>query len=337
MSDNYVITAISLLSPWGNSVTEFERTLLTHSDGSTHNPKTDIEDFDLKELFGKKAKHLNKITGMSLIAIRNILESSGIQNRYDNSDIGLCIGTNFGSYETTFKFTIDTFIQDKPYYVDPALFPQGILNYMAGRSAIEFDLRGVNATISGGYETGIELIEYGINALDTKQSSAVIIGAVEESNEYSQYVHTTLNSAKKHAEGCVFFLIEKEANVTDKKLVIGQIINTQVFYIPQLTEELFLLAFQQFCKDSQVELSDILTIVGYGITNDRMKKISRISKFNECVFLRLEDYIKETLCVTNLFQIIMANAVCRLKKQRGYSIIISSDLDGLIGFCLLKI
>ena len=126
-----------------------------------------VPNFDIKSFLGRKIRYINRTTALSLIAMNEVLE------KY-NPNIGIAIGTNTGSLKVTLDFANETFLQEKPYYVDPSCFPQGILNYMAGNAAIRYGYKGVNVTLSAGKMTGLEIINYAANAIETSQCLSLI-------------------------------------------------------------------------------------------------------------------------------------------------------------------
>ncbi|MEE3922501.1 hypothetical protein V2I01_41795 [Micromonospora sp. BRA006-A] len=69
----------------------------------------------------------------------------------DNRDrIGIVTGTTAGSVKSSVDYAAETFTQQPPYLVNPALFPNTVMNCAAGQSAIWYKLHGPNATVAGG-------------------------------------------------------------------------------------------------------------------------------------------------------------------------------------------
>ena len=86
-----------------------------------------VPNFDIKSFLGRKIRYINRTTALSLIAMNEVLEKYNPKENYLEEDIGIAIGTNTGSLKVTLDFANETFLQEKPYYVDPSCFPQGIL------------------------------------------------------------------------------------------------------------------------------------------------------------------------------------------------------------------
>ncbi|MEK8171048.1 beta-ketoacyl synthase N-terminal-like domain-containing protein [Streptomyces sp. M19] len=74
----------------------------------------------------------------------------------------------------------DSLVGDRPFYVDPARFPNTVLNSAAGRSAIWHRLKGPNATVAGGHATGLLALRYAMRLQRAGRATTVVCGAVEE-------------------------------------------------------------------------------------------------------------------------------------------------------------
>src|SRR5699024_7600310 len=77
-------------------------------------------------------------------------------------DAGLVLGTHTGSAQSIMDFTRESLVSAKPFYVDPSLFPNTVMNCAAGQSAIWHQLKGPNTTIAGGRGTGLLALQYAL-------------------------------------------------------------------------------------------------------------------------------------------------------------------------------
>lgn len=138
--------------------------------------------FDVRAHFGRKGTSFyDRATSLAAVACHGALEDA--RPRLDDvpaERVGLVLGTTMGSFKSTCDYSRETLEQEKPYLVNPLLFPNTVMNCAAGQSAIRFGLRGVNSTIAGGRTALFQALRYAANALDRGHADAVLAGAVEE-------------------------------------------------------------------------------------------------------------------------------------------------------------
>ncbi|MGI8665937.1 MAG: beta-ketoacyl synthase N-terminal-like domain-containing protein [Jatrophihabitans sp.] len=94
--------------------------------------------------------------------------------------VGVVLGTSLGSFKSTSDYSRETLVQDKPYQVNPMLFPNTVMNCSAAQLAIRFGLRGVNATVAGGGLALLAALRYASNAIDRGHAEVMLTGSVEE-------------------------------------------------------------------------------------------------------------------------------------------------------------
>ncbi len=142
-------------------------------------------------------------------------------SRLDVSDanrdrVGIAIGTSTGSAKSASDYTRETLVQERPYLVNPLLFPNTILNCPAAQAAIWYSLKGVNATISGGQLTSLMALRYGTTVIRQGYADVLLVGAVEEFTPHTAwgFHHAGLlrNTDTLVGEGCVVFVVEEPAN-----------------------------------------------------------------------------------------------------------------------------
>lgn len=137
---------------------------------------------DARATFGRKGTSFyDRVTALATVACHGALEDA--RPRLDGvpaERLGLVLGTTMGSLKSTCDYSRDTLGQEKPYLVNPVLFPNAVMNCAAGQSAIRFGLRGVNSTIAGGRTAMFQALRYAANALDRGHADVVLAGAVEE-------------------------------------------------------------------------------------------------------------------------------------------------------------
>ncbi|GAA4548832.1 beta-ketoacyl synthase N-terminal-like domain-containing protein [Amycolatopsis samaneae] len=169
-----------------------------------------IPDFDPRVLLGRKGtRSMDRVTGIAVVAIDLLFQRLGGKATEYGAETGLVLGTGSGSVRSIMEFTREALTGDKPYHVDPALFPNTVLNRAAGQSAIWHGLKGPNTTIAGGALTGLLAVNYALRLHRGGHCAAVLCGAVEEySTERAWLERTHGNGKRRLGEGGAVFLIE---------------------------------------------------------------------------------------------------------------------------------
>ncbi|RZQ61094.1 beta-ketoacyl synthase N-terminal-like domain-containing protein [Amycolatopsis suaedae] len=141
-----------------------------------------LVDFSAREHLGRKGTSTyDRVTGLAVVCCQEALREAGTTvDDGTRRRIGVVLGTTLGSFRSTSDYSAETLTQDKPYLVNPMLFPNTVMNCAAGQMAIRFGLRGVNATIAGGPLAMLNVLRYAGNVLDRGYADAVVAGAAEE-------------------------------------------------------------------------------------------------------------------------------------------------------------
>ncbi|OEU87008.1 3-oxoacyl-ACP synthase [Streptomyces abyssalis] len=187
-----LISAWAAVSPWGLDRRDFSsglreaRTTAAPLDRETWTlPRHEaclVPDFDIKQILGRKGtRSMDRATGLAVTALKQLLDDGG-GGRLDGvgEDTGLALGTSTGSAQSIMSFTRDSLTGAKPYFVDPARFPNTVMNCAAGQSAIWHRLKGPNTTVAGGRATGLLALRYALRLQRAGRSDTVLCGAVEE-------------------------------------------------------------------------------------------------------------------------------------------------------------
>jgi len=111
-----------------------------------------LVDFDVRQVLGRKGtSFLDRRSGLALVACAEAIGDSGLViNDGNRTRIGIMLGTTWGSLKAMSDYTKETLVEQRPYLVNPGLFPNTVMNCAAGQAAIWYRVRGVNATIAGG-------------------------------------------------------------------------------------------------------------------------------------------------------------------------------------------
>jgi 3-oxoacyl-[acyl-carrier-protein] synthase II len=147
--------------------------------------------FDVREHIGRRGtSSYDRVTGLAVVCCRDALAAAGgaTGDTGDTGDIGedsrrrvgVALGTSLGSFKSTSDYTRETLVQDRPYLVNPMLFPNTVMNCAAGQVAIRLGLRGVNATIAGGALAFLNAMRFAANVIARGYADVMLAGAAEE-------------------------------------------------------------------------------------------------------------------------------------------------------------
>jgi 3-oxoacyl-[acyl-carrier-protein] synthase II len=169
--------------------------------------------FDVRHYLGRKGtSFFDRCTGLALIACGQALNNSGVTiDDANRHRVGIALGTTTGSMRSTMDYSRETLIEDRPYLVNPLLFPNTVMNCAAGQAAIWHRLTGVNTTIAGGQLAFLGVLRYSATALRGGYADIILAGTVEELSPHSAWA-TRLGSDEPDVaagEGAAAFVVER--------------------------------------------------------------------------------------------------------------------------------
>jgi len=186
------ITGIGVVAPNGTGRDEFWRNCfagtsgikpITLFDTQPYRCHTggEITAFSPEDHLGPKGiRTLDRTTRLALVAAKLALDDAKLEITPEaRKDIGVVLGCTMGSVRSISEFDLEG-LREGPRYVNPALFPNVVMNSPASQISIRFQLRGANSTISTGFSAGLDAIGYAMRLLQLGRVKAVVVGAVEE-------------------------------------------------------------------------------------------------------------------------------------------------------------
>jgi 3-oxoacyl-[acyl-carrier-protein] synthase II len=170
-----------------------------------------ILDFDIRKSLGRKGTSAyDRVTGLAVVSCKQALEHSALLvDETTSARIGVALGTSLGSFKSISDYSRETLVQERPYLVNPMLFPNTVMNCAAGQVAIRFGLRGVNATIAGGALAFLNAVRYAGNAIERGYVDVMLAGAVEEFTPHRAWAGHLTGATATVSTGeaaCVFVL-----------------------------------------------------------------------------------------------------------------------------------
>jgi 3-oxoacyl-[acyl-carrier-protein] synthase II len=259
-----VVTGIGIVSPIGTGKDRFWSALKAGATGirpvslfaTTSFPchqAGEISDFDAEPLLGKKGlKYLDRSTQLAASATALALEDAGLADRARDRQIGLVLGTTFGSIESISGFDRQI-LKEGPRSINPMGFPRTVINSPAGHVAIRYGLNGPNTTMSAGSASSLQAIAYAADFIQWGRAEVVLAGGVEELAEssYSGFCSTNLLSSASGdcperaapfdanrngfslGEGAAVFVIESADHAAERGVTVhARVLGGGVTYTP---------------------------------------------------------------------------------------------------------
>ncbi|MET1071627.1 MAG: beta-ketoacyl synthase N-terminal-like domain-containing protein [Umezawaea sp.] len=186
-----VFSAWSAVSPYGIGGDAFAAGVVAGRDATTEldqetypgpYPRAGlVPEFTAAGALGRKGtRTMDRVTAIAVSAVGQVIESCGPELLAEPDRVGLVLGTGSGSVQSIMDFTRDSLTGVKPYHVDPALFPNTVMNRAAGQSAIWHGIKGPNTTIAGGALTGLLALSYAVRLYRGGHCDRALLGAAEE-------------------------------------------------------------------------------------------------------------------------------------------------------------
>ncbi len=141
----------------------------------------EIKDFSPQTFLGDKGlRTLDRSTKLIASAAKLALDDAGLEINEENSQqAGVAVGTTFGSIKSICDFDLEG-LKEGVRYVNPALFPNTVINSPASEVSIKYKIRGFNATISTGFCASLDAANYARDFLRFGRAKIVLAGGVEE-------------------------------------------------------------------------------------------------------------------------------------------------------------
>lgn len=196
-----VVTGVGLVSPLGDSPERLHEALCRGESGLAPieeietgdveaPPAGQVRGFDPSAYLGRgNVRPLDRTGRMAVVAASLALAAGGEERPVQEDpreavpprerEIGLVLGTMFGSVRTIAEFDRRA-LTAGPNYVKPFDFANSVINAAAGQVAIWHDLRGVNATVSGGTVAGLQALGQAADLVAGGEAETLLAGGADE-------------------------------------------------------------------------------------------------------------------------------------------------------------
>jgi 3-oxoacyl-[acyl-carrier-protein] synthase II len=191
VSSRIVITGAGLISPIGNSPTDFYDALcagrsalgpldISDADLVDCRQACQMKSFDARLYLDVNLHGLSRISQMVSAAAGLALADSGwTAPMRSEEELAISLGTVFGSVHTISEFDRRA-LTAGPNYVRPVDFANTVLNAPAGQAAILYDLRGANSTIAAGLTSGLQAIGMASEMIESGTAAGILAGGADE-------------------------------------------------------------------------------------------------------------------------------------------------------------
>lgn len=211
-----VITGLGIINCMGKGREEYWQALkdgkigyrpITLFDASEFNVRMagEISDFDATIYMGKKGlRTLDRSIKLMVSSGRLAIDDSQFQITEENTnDVGVSVGTTLGSLKSVVEFD-DVILREGPRYVNPALFPNTVLNAPASQVNIWHKIKGFSTTLSTGFTAALDAMSYAYNFLQWDRARVIYAGGVEELCWHTFFCFHTLKFISGAKEGAEF-------------------------------------------------------------------------------------------------------------------------------------
>lgn len=144
--------------------------------------------FDAKEFLGATGlRSLDRLTTFLITAARHALRDGRLKDDsgwldVDPTRMGLCVSTAYGSLDDITELNRVSELES-PRYINPARFPNTVINSAAGYVSIWEDLRGPNVTLVDGNCGALDAVHLADTQLRMRRADAFVVGGGEVLSE----------------------------------------------------------------------------------------------------------------------------------------------------------
>ncbi|HEY3368676.1 MAG TPA: beta-ketoacyl synthase N-terminal-like domain-containing protein [Symbiobacteriaceae bacterium] len=313
------------------------------------------DDFDVARHVGAKGtRYFDRTTGFIVSACGMAMQHAELVITDDNREqVGIAIGTSTGSIKSICDFTRDTLIGERPYSVNPILFPNLVMNSAAGQAAIWHRIKGANGTVAGGQLSGLLALRYAALTIRREYADTVIAGAVEEFCPYTAWgvYHAGIvrpGGELALGEGAAMFVLERaDTAQAAGRAPLAEVLSCEVATYADLAGQAalapkFAECIRRALERAAVDPAQVWLVAdsfGADVRRDEVEStaIRQALGREPAKRLTLKKQIGETLSAAGAFQ--LAGAIALMGQFRGdqrIALITSIGRDGMIGCAVIR-
>lgn len=355
-----VITAWSTVSALGRSVEEFAAAVVAGRSGVSTvdqeqwgrlpSPRAAVVDaFSASAALGRKGtRSMDRVTALAVSTVGSLLSESDAGTaaagaaRSSAEDIGLVLGTSMGSAASTMAFTRESLTGTKPFHVDPAQFPNTVMNCAAGQSAIWHGLRGPNATIAAGSATGLHALAYATRLQDTGHAQRILCGSAEEFTAARAWLdfHRRGGEPQRWAPGeaCSVLLLDTPYRSSMAGETVLAELSALAFGVvtrAAVAAEVLARCVRRACALAGIGASaDVLWLPG---THPAERPAVHSVIGAPAQTMRVADLVGDTGAASSIVQVTAAMALSAAGEAPRHALVTALDTDGTAACCVLTL
>ena len=191
MKKRVVVTGMGVISPVGNRIETFWKSLKEGKVGIHETTAFDVTDykwklsaqvdgFDPQDYMDRKAaRRMERFSQFAVAAARQAIENAALDlEKEDRTRIGVSVGSGIGSLQAADKETRHL-LEKGPGRVSPLFVPVMISNMASGNVAIQFGLKGKCINVVTACATGTHSIGEAARAIQWGDADVMVCGGTE--------------------------------------------------------------------------------------------------------------------------------------------------------------
>ncbi|MFH1199115.1 MAG: beta-ketoacyl synthase N-terminal-like domain-containing protein [Candidatus Omnitrophota bacterium] len=222
LNNRVVITGLGIVSPNAIGRSAFFKAVMEGVSGIKLISLFDTAEFEVKLagevadfkpqeiLAGKSLRNLDRSTKLLSSAAKLGLDDAQLSIDDNNTrDTGVVTGSTLGSLKSIMDFDTDA-LKDGARFVNPAFFPNTVINSPSSQVSIMFNIKGLNITISTGSTAGLDAINYAADFIRLGRLKFALAAGVEELclQTFAGFYKSSCVEKKILGEGACVFILE---------------------------------------------------------------------------------------------------------------------------------
>jgi len=152
-----------------------------------------------------EARRLSRVCQMTVAAVRLALDDAGLTSC---DGVGLVVGTEFGDLRSSIEF-VDGYLDRGPAGLSALLFPNTVMNTMAGAAAIAVSIKEMSLTLNAPTIAGELAVARAAAMIGSGRLAAALAGGVDEMDPRLRGWLAALGATSEmRGEGATFLVLE---------------------------------------------------------------------------------------------------------------------------------
>lgn len=285
----------------------------------------------------KGLRTLDRLTNISLCAAFAGIKDSKFEITHTTMGrCGIVLGNSFGSLDSITGFFMKR-LEEGFKGLNPAYFPNTVINSPTGNISIKLGLKGPNITVSGGMTAALDAIAYSMDTFDYYQQKLFLVGGVEELSFslYQMFKNREIlancdedpfvnypNDRKGIilGEGAVIFTLEKEESARERK---AEIYGNVTGYARGFYASDFEIGLRKVTKETLENAAkaaqdiDIVITPFNGLDQDEIALKVFKDLFPEAILYNPKELLGETISAGAAFQVLAALGIIKRRQVPG--------------------